>query len=107
MQRSARLRIRLAHRRSSLDRVLRVVERAHPKADPAETGQVAAPAAGLISGIAVQMNQVLELGGELLTREAMKMQSNTHAPIAGRLTKLLVLRYQHVEFKELLVTITP
>jgi pyruvate carboxylase len=87
--------------------VLRVVERAHPKADPAETGQVAAPAAGLISGIAVQMNQVLELGGELLTREAMKMQSNTHAPIAGRLTKLLVLRYQHVEFKELLVTITP
>lgn len=106
MQRSARLGIRLAHRRSSLDRVLRVVERAHLKADPAKTGQVAAPAAGLISGIAVQMNQVLELGEKLLTREAMKMQSNTHAPIAGRLTKLLVPPGQDVETKDLLVSFT-
>jgi len=35
------------------------------------------------------------------------MQSNTHAPIAGRVLKLLVTPGQHVEVKVLLVTITP
>jgi pyruvate carboxylase len=89
------------------DRALRVVERAHPKADPAEAGQVAAPTAGVISGIAVQMNEALERGAKLLTLEAMKMQSNIYAPIAGRVTKLLVTPGQHVEPKDLLVTITP
>src|SRR5437899_11675941 len=38
------------------DRALRVVERAHPKADPADPGQVAAPTAGVISSIAVPAN---------------------------------------------------
>lgn len=37
----------------------------------------------------------------------MKMQSNSYAPIAGRVTQLFVSPDQHVEFKELLVTITP
>ena len=36
------------------DRALRVVERTHPKADPADSGQVGAPTAGLVSGIAVR-----------------------------------------------------
>ena len=89
------------------DRALRVVERAHPKADPADQGQVAAPTAGVISGIAVQMNHPVERGAKLLTLEAMKMQSNIYAPIAGRVVKLLVTPGQHVEAKDLLVTITP
>src|SRR5256885_694945 len=38
------------------DRALRVVERSHPKADPADAGQVGAPTAGIVSGIAVQLN---------------------------------------------------
>jgi len=99
--------IRLAQRHSALDGTLRVAERAHSQVDPAEAGQVAAPAAGLISGIAVQMKQVLERGGELLTLKAMKMQSNIAAPVAGRVTKLLVPPDQHVEIKDLLVTFTP
>ena len=89
------------------DRALRVVERAHPKADPADPGQVAAPTAGVISGIAVQANHPVERGAKLLTLEAMKMQSNIYAPISGRVTKLLVTPGQHVEAKDLLLTIAP
>ncbi len=89
------------------DRALRVVERAHPKADPADPGQVAAPTAGVISGIAVQTNHTVERGAKLLTLEAMKMQSNIYAPISGRIVKILVTSGQHVEAKDLLVTIAP
>jgi pyruvate carboxylase len=89
------------------DRSLRVVERAHPKADPADPGQVAAPTAGVVSSIAVQANHSVERGSKLLTLEAMKMQSNIYAPTTGRIVKLLVAPGQHVEAKDLLVTIAP
>jgi pyruvate carboxylase len=89
------------------DRALRVVERAHPKADPADPGQVGAPTAGVISAVAVQANHTVERGAKLLTLEAMKMQSNIYAPISGRIVKLLVTSGQHVEAKDLLVTIAP
>src|SRR5712664_3773340 len=89
------------------DRALRVVERAHPKADPADAGQVPAPTAGVISGIAVQANHAVERGAKFLTLEAMKMQSNIYAPISGCVTKLLVAPGQHVEAKDLLVIIVP
>ncbi len=89
------------------DGALHVVERAHPKADSADAGQVPAPTAGVISGIAVQANHAVERGAKLLTLEAMKMQSNIYAPISGRVTKLLVAPGQHVEAKDLLVIIVP
>ena len=89
------------------DKALRVVERGHPKADPAEAGQVGATTAGVITGIAVQMNQNIERGAKLMTLEAMKMQSNIYAPISGRVSKLLVTPGMSVEAKDLLVTITP
>ena len=89
------------------DRSLRVIERAHPKADPADPGQVPAPTAGVISGIAVQADRPVKRGAKLLTLEAMKMQSNIYAPISGRVTKLLVAPGQHVEAKDLLVMIAP
>lgn len=87
------------------DRALRVMERTHPKADPADAGQVAAPTAGVIGIVAVQTNQTIERGAKLLTLEAMKMQSNIYAPISGRVMKLLVTPGQHVEAKDLLVAI--
>jgi pyruvate carboxylase len=89
------------------DKSLRVSERSHPKADPADPGQVGAPTAGVISGIAVQANHVVERGAKLLTLEAMKMQSNLYAPLSGRIVKLLVTPGQQVEAKDLLVTIAP
>jgi pyruvate carboxylase len=89
------------------DRALRVIERSHPKVNPEDSGQVGAPTAGLISSIAVHVNHTVERGAKLLTLEAMKMQSNIYAPITGRVTKLLVTSGQHVEAKDLLVTIVP
>jgi pyruvate carboxylase len=89
------------------DRALRVVERTHPKADPADPGQIGAPTAAVVSGIAVQLNQTVERGAKLLTLEAMKMQSNIYATIPGKIGKLLVTHGQHVEAKDLLVTIVP
>jgi pyruvate carboxylase len=89
------------------DKALRVVERTHPKADPADPGQVGAPTAGMVGGIVVQANQTVERGAKLLMLEAMKMQSNIYAPIAGKIAKLLVSPGQNVEPKDLLVTIVP
>ncbi|MGC1188445.1 MAG: pyruvate carboxylase [Candidatus Acidiferrales bacterium] len=89
------------------DRALRVAARANPKADPADAGQVAAPTPGLISGIAVQANQLVARGAKLMTLEAMKMQSNIYAPIAGRVAKILVATGSQVEAKDLLLTIVP
>jgi len=89
------------------DRALRITERAHPKADPADPGQVGAPTAGVISSVAAQANHIVERGAKLLTLEAMKMQSNIYAPVSGRIVKLLVTPGQHVEAKDLLVTIAP
>jgi pyruvate carboxylase len=89
------------------DRALRVAARANPKADPADAGQVAAPTPGLISGIAVQANQLVARGAKLMTLEAMKMQSNIYAPIAGRVAKILVSTGSQVEAKDLLLTIVP
>jgi len=89
------------------DRALRVEERSHPKADPSDPGQIGAPTASVVSGIAVQANQKVERGAKLLTLEAMKMQSNIYATISGRIAKLLVTHGQHVEAKDLLVQIVP
>jgi len=89
------------------DRSLRAAERSHPKADPAEPGHVAAPTAGVISAVAVQPNQLVERGAKLLTLEAMKMQSNIHAPLAGRIVKLLAALGQQMEAKDLLLIIAP
>jgi pyruvate carboxylase len=89
------------------DHSLRVVERAHPKADPADQGQIGAPAAGVITGIAIQLNQDVKRGAKLMTLEAMKMQSNIYAPMDGRIVKLLVSPGQSVEAKDLLVAIAP
>lgn len=89
------------------DRALRVAAPSHPKADPADPGQIGAPTSGVITGITIQVNQTVERGAKLLTLEAMKMQSNIYAPIAGRITKILVTGNQHVEAKDLLLTIAP
>src|SRR5438046_2052502 len=66
------------------DKALRITERTHPKADPADPGQVGAPTAGVVSSVAVQANHAVERGAKLLTLEAMKMQSNIYAPVSDR-----------------------
>jgi pyruvate carboxylase len=87
------------------DQSLRVVERTHPKADPIDPGQVGAPASGVITGIAIELNQQVKRGAKLMTLEAMKMQTNIYAPLDGRVVKLLVSPGQSVEPKDLIVAI--
>ena len=89
------------------DRALRIVAPAHPKADSADPGQVPAPTAGMVTSIAVEVNQPVARDAKLLTMEAMKMQSNVYAPIDGRVAKILVAPGQQVEAKDLLIAITP
>ena len=89
------------------DRSLKIAARTHPKADPADPGQVPAPASGVVTGIAVQANQSVQRGEKLMTLEAMKMQSNIYAPIAGRIARILVTANQSVEAKDLLLAISP
>ena len=87
------------------DRKLKVTEAAQPKADPNQPGQIGAPIPGIVSTVAVAVNQQLKKGDRLLVMEAMKMQSTVYAPVAGTVKQLLVQPGQHVEAKDLLVVI--
>jgi pyruvate carboxylase len=87
------------------DQSLKIAARTHPRADPANPGEVPAPTSGVVTGIAVQPNQTVQRGEKLMTIEAMKMQSNIYAPVGGRVAKVLVSLNQNVEAKDLLVTI--
>ncbi len=68
------------------DRKLEVTEQAKPKADPGQPGQIGAPIPGVVSTVAVELNQKLKKGDRLLVMEAMKMQSTVYAPVAGTVT---------------------
>jgi len=74
-------------------------------ADPGQTGQVGAPTPGVISSIAVDLNQPVQRGDRLLVLEAMKMQSTVYAPVSGKVAKKFVNPGQTVEAKELLLVI--
>ena len=87
------------------DRALEVTERAKPKADPAQPGQIGAPIPGVVSTVAVELQQKLEKGDRLLVMEAMKMQSTVYAPVGGVVKQLLVQPGQQVEAKDLLLVI--
>jgi pyruvate carboxylase len=87
------------------DRSRRVASPAHPKADPAQPGQLGSSTPGVITGVAVQPLEQVERGAKLLTIEAMKMQSTLYAPVSGRVTRILVSPGQHVEAKDLLLVI--
>ncbi len=87
------------------DRSLEVKEPSRAKADPAQPGQIGAPIPGVVSTVAVQLNQQIKKGERLLVLEAMKMQSTVYAPVGGTVTQLLVQPGQHIEAKDLLLVI--
>jgi pyruvate carboxylase len=87
------------------DRKLEVKEAAKPKADPNAPGQIGAPIPGVVSIVAVELNQPVNKGDRLLVMEAMKMQSTVYAPLAGKVTQLLIQPGAHVEAKDLLLVI--
>jgi pyruvate carboxylase len=87
------------------DRALEVKQTTRVKADPAKPGEIGAPIPGVVSAVAVELNQRLKKGEPLLVMEAMKMQSTVYAPQPGVVKQLLVQPGQHVEAKDLLMTI--
>src|ERR1043166_4080205 len=70
-------------------------------------GRLAPRPRALITGVFAELNQAVERGTKLLAMEAMKMQSTIYAPVAGRITKILVAPGQNVDAKDLLVAIAP
>jgi pyruvate carboxylase len=87
------------------DSSLEVKEQARIKADPGKPGNIGAPIPGVVSTVAVELNQTLKKGDRLLVMEAMKMQSTVYAPVGGKVTQLLVTPGQQVEAKDLLLVI--
>jgi pyruvate carboxylase len=87
------------------DRQLQVKAPANLKADTNHPGEIGAPIPGVVSTVAVELNQKIKKGDRLLVMEAMKMQSTVYAPIAGAVKQLLVHPGQQVEAKDLLLVL--
>ena len=73
------------------------------EADPKVPGQICAPIPGVVSSVAVELNQPVKKGDRLLVMEAMKMQSTVYAPVSGKMTQVHVHPGQQVEAKDLLL----
>ena len=87
------------------DRQLEVKTAAKPKADANNPGEIGAPIPGVVSTVAVELNQKVKKGDRLLVMEAMKMQSTVYATMAGVVKQLLVQPGQQVEAKDLLLVL--
>jgi len=87
------------------DKSLRAAEPQRQKADPARAGQVGAPMPGVVSNLAVELNETVNQGDRLLVMEAMKMQTTVYAPVGGTVKQIAVQAGQQVEAKDLLLVI--
>jgi pyruvate carboxylase len=88
------------------DQKVAVDVKAAEKADPNAKGQVAAPFAGVVS-LAVEEGARVEAGAVVATIEAMKMEANITAPVAGTVSRLAIGSQQQVEGGDLIVVIDP
>ena len=89
------------------------VESAHVSAPPAAaanrtptsaaTGDVPSPLAGKVVSIDVKLGQKVEAGAQLLTLEAMKMNTYVFAPAAGTVQEILAAPGQAVSEGQVLV----
>ena len=87
------------------DRTLEPDVKAAVKADPADPKQVGSPMPGMVVTVAVQAGDKVQPGQKLLTLEAMKMQTNLAADIAGTVAKIHTAPGTAVEAGDLLVTL--
>ncbi len=70
---------------------------------PAAPGDVPSPLAGKVVSIDVQPGQPVEAGAQLLTLEAMKMNTYVFAPAAGTVKEILAAAGDAVEEGQVLV----
>lgn len=90
-----------------VDRSVTPKTKARPKADLADTNQVAAPIPGLIAQLQISVGSKVKKGDKLLMMEAMKMQNTVYAPCDGVVAELHVALGDTVESKDLLAKIKP
>ena len=79
----------------------------HRKADEANTGHVAAPMPGLVVSLSVAAGDTVDTGDQILTIEAMKMESTLYADTGGTVSEIVAGAGTRVEAKDLLVVIDP
>ena len=88
------------------DRSVTADVKAAEKADPGNRGHVPAPFAGVVTPVVTE-GQVIEAGDVVATIEAMKMEANITAPVAGTVQRLALSGALQVEGGDLIVVITP
>ncbi|MBF0628327.1 MAG: pyruvate carboxylase [Magnetococcales bacterium] len=81
-------------------------KKATPKARDGDPNQVGAPIPGAVGAIAVIKGQKVNKGDRLLSLEAMKMETAICATQDGTVTEIHVQTGDHVETKDLLVTVS-
>jgi pyruvate carboxylase len=86
------------------DEKVAVDVKAAEKADPSDQRQVAAPFAGVVS-LAVEEGTTVEAGSVVATIEAMKMEANITAAVAGTVQRLAIGSQQQVEGGDLLLVL--
>ena len=87
------------------DKSIKAAAGAKRKADGGKPGQVGAPIPGAITTVYVQEGEEVEKGARLLVLEAMKMQTTVYAPVAGKITEVLMKARDTVEARDLLLLI--
>jgi pyruvate carboxylase len=87
------------------DRSLEATLHKHPKADPDDPDQVAAPMPGKVSNVAVKKGQAVKSGERLLSIEAMKMETAVYSPRDANVKDVLVKPGTAVAARDLLVVL--
>ena len=89
------------------DKSLSSSARVHRKADETNAGHVAAPMPGLVVSLSVAAGDTVAAGDQILTIEAMKMESTLFADTDGTVDEIVASAGTRVEAKDLLVVIDP
>jgi pyruvate carboxylase len=87
------------------DRSIAAEVAAAEKADPAKPGQVAAPFQGAVT-VVVAVGDTVGAGDTVATIEAMKMEANITAPVAGTVERVALPGTQAVEGGDLILVLT-
>ena len=77
----------------------------HPKADPDDPDHVAAPMPGKVSTVAVRKGQPVKAGQQLLSIEAMKMETAVSSPVEAKVADVLVNVGVAVDAGDLLIVL--
>ncbi|QOV87583.1 pyruvate carboxylase [Humisphaera borealis] len=87
------------------DRSLEATLHKHPKANPDDAKQIAAPMPGKVTNIAVKPGDLVKGNERLLSIEAMKMETAVYAPREGKIKEVAVKPGSAVTAGDLLVVL--